>query len=326
MKVGIIGSGKIIHAALACMKMAGIETTALWCRNAEKGKPFCEQYGMTLYTDLEAFLQDDSYDVVYNALINSLHYEYTKKALQAKKHCIVEKPFTSTLKETLKLVELAEENGVMLFEAIMSRYSRNYEEIRKHLDEIGEIKLVSSTYCQYSSRYNDYLKGIVLPAFDPALSGGALYDINIYNLHFVEGIFGAPQQVSYGANLGFNGIDTSGIVMMDYGSFKAVCTGAKDSACPNGSRIMGTKGYIALNDRPGFVHDVILHLNDGTEKILDTVKEENPMMNEFARIADIYDRGDTVLASRWLQDTVNVMRILEACRNSAGIVFAADEK
>ena len=70
--------------------------------------------------------------------------------------------------------------------------------------------MVQCNYSRISSRYRQYEQGIVLPAFDPACSGGCLYDINLYNLHFVTGLFGRPEEVDYYANLGFNGVDTSG--------------------------------------------------------------------------------------------------------------------
>ena len=324
MKIGIIGNGGIVQAAMSVMKSAGIEMCALWCRNMQKGKPLADEYNCTLYTDFDAFLRDPSFDTVYIGLINSLHYEYARKALLAHKHCIVEKPFTTTAEEAEDLYRLSEENEVMLFEAIMSRYSRNYESVREHLSELGEIKLVRSTYCQYSRRYNDYLAGKILPAFDPALSGGALYDINVYNIHFNAGLFGMPAGVQYTANIGYNGIDTSGAALLDYGSFKAVCTGAKDCSAPNGSYIQGDKGYIECPGRPGMISNVTLHLNDGTVKELDVCSEPNPMLAEFEKIREVIDQNNRKLADQWMKSTLDVMNILVWARKDADIVFGDD--
>ena len=104
MKIGIVGNGGIVQQALHCLQEEKIEMTALWCRNGEKGKPLCDQYQLKLYTDYEAFLKDDSYDTVYIGLINSLHYEYAMKAVEAKKNVIVEKPFTSRYAEAVDLI------------------------------------------------------------------------------------------------------------------------------------------------------------------------------------------------------------------------------
>ena len=124
------------------------------------------------------------------------------------------------------------------------------------------VKLVQCNYSQYSSRYPDYLKGVVLPAFDPAFSGGSLFDINIYNVHFVCGLFGKPASVEYFANKGFNGIDTSGVLVMNYPEFIAVCVGAKDSQSPSHATVQGINGYIKLTSAPNTSRSVELCINN----------------------------------------------------------------
>jgi predicted dehydrogenase len=317
MIIGTVGNGGIVKTALSSLSGTGIRCTALWCRNGAKGKPLTEQFGIeNLYTDYDLFLQDPSFDTVYVGLINSLHYEFTKKAILAGKNVICEKPLTGTLAEAEELVRTAKEKGVFLFEAIMLRYSRNYEAVKAHLDEIGDVKLVISNYSQYSSRFDDYQAGKVLPAFDPELYGGALYDINVYNIHTMTGLFGRPQNAVYYPNRGFNGADTSGVMVLDYGSFKAVCTGAKDSASDCFTMIQGTKGYIKMPGRPGVVRNVTLHLYSGEEKPLDAAQEDNPMANEFMRIADVLDRNDTQTAEEWMERSLETMEILETGRKA----------
>jgi predicted dehydrogenase len=325
MKLGIAGNGGIVQMALHILKETDIEVTALWCRNGEKGKPLCEEYGLKQYTDYGAFLKDESFDTVYIGLINSLHYAYAKQAVLAHKHVIVEKPFTSRYAEAVDLIETAENEGVMLFEAIMSRYSKNYDMIISHLEEVGDLKLIQANYSQYSRRYDAYLEGKVLPAFDPALSGGALYDINVYNVHFVTGLFGAPVSVHYYANKGFNGIDTSGTLILQYSGFQAVLTGAKDSASASGTVLQGTKGYLELPERPGVIRNVTLHRNGIEEpEVLDLAYEPSPMKTEFERIAEVIDQKDENQAAVWMVHTRQAMSVLDQARVSADIEFAAD--
>ncbi len=311
MKIGIVGNGGIVLSALNSLRGCGIPYTALWCRNAEKGKPLCEEYDIeNLYTDYDAFLKDDSYDTVYIGLINSLHYQYSKQALLAGKHVICEKPLTGTYEEAADLVRTAKEQGVFLFEAIMLRYSPNYEKIAESLPEIGDIKLVISNYSQYSRRFDDYQNGKVLPAFDPKLYGGALYDINVYNIHTVTGLFGKPESFEYYANRGFNGVDTSGVLMMDYGTFKAVCTGAKDSESDSFTMIQGTKGYIKVPGRPGIVKNVVLSLHEGKTVSLDVSEETDPMGTEFLRMEKVMNENDRKTAEEWLAKSLFTMEIL----------------
>src|SRR5699024_7233687 len=79
------------------------------------------------------------------------------------------------------------------------------------------------------------------------------------------GLFGEPQQVHYAANLE-RGIDTSGILTMDYRSFKAVSIAAKDCAAPPRYVIQGTRGYLLQKSTANFCGPVTLHLNDGREE------------------------------------------------------------
>lgn len=319
MKLGIVGNGGIVKLALHILKDTDIIVSSLWCRNAEKGKPLVEEYGIpSLYTDYDAFLKDDSFDTVYIGLINSLHYEYAKKAILAHKHVIVEKPFTSTYEQAKELYDLTKENNVFVFEAIMSRYSKNYQHIQKYLPCIGDIKMIQCNYSQYSSRFDAYLRHEVLPAFDPEEYGGALYDINVYNIHFVEGLFGKPVFTHYEANTGFNGVDTSGTLIMKYPECIAICTGAKDSASHNGVMIQGTKGYIQMDSRPGIIQNVSLHTKE-EERVIDIEKMQSPMKTEFEQIAAIIAEKDDSTMMQWLLDSLEVMKILSNSRNEIGL-------
>lgn len=149
-------------------------------------------------------------------------------------------------------------------------------------------------------------------------------DINVYNISFVIGLFGAPKRSEYMANIGHNGIDTSGVVTMDYGSFKAVCTGAKDCSARNGIMIQGTKGWIEVPNRPGFIENVTLHLNqDNTDTIIDVAKER-PYIKEFRRMQEIWEADDRKQVDAWLQASLDTMAVLDTSRKQAGVVFPAD--
>ena len=114
-------------------------------------------------TGVTIHFMDESFDTVYIALVNSAHYSYAKQALLAGKHVIVEKPLVSSYAEARELSDIASEQNVFLFEAIMLRYSANYASIVKNLEKVGEISLILANYSQYSSRYDAYLEGKVYP-------------------------------------------------------------------------------------------------------------------------------------------------------------------
>lgn len=329
MKVGILGSGMIVHSALSVInQMKTVSCEALWYRAGDEhtAESLKEKYQIeNLYSDLDAFLKDAAFEVVYVGVINSAHYEYAKKALEAGKHVICEKPFTSNAQQAIELVELAKAKDLFLFEAVMLRYLKNYRKIQEKLEEIGEIKLIQCNYSQYSSRYSSYKQGNVLPAFNPALSGGSLYDINVYNIHFVVGLFGKPEKVHYFANIGFNGIDTSGVAILEYPTFKVVCCGAKDSDSKAGCQIQGEKGYFHIDSMAGTAKNVSLINKEATTIFADDVID-NPMENEFSVIEQLIGTKDYEATYSYMEKSVITMTVLEECRKQAGIHFAVDEE
>lgn len=95
-------------------------------------------------------------------------------------------------------------------------------------------------YTQYSSRYDAFLEGKIAPVFDPNKDGGALMDLNIYNIHLLAALFGLPDKVQYYANMQ-KGVDTSGILHLSYPDKQASLTASKDSYVTPRSFIEGEK-------------------------------------------------------------------------------------
>ncbi|MEX6039798.1 hypothetical protein [Providencia hangzhouensis] len=90
------------------------------------------------------------------------------------------------------LISISQTRGLFLFEAITSIHTPEFHFIKQHIDKLGEIKVIHGNYSQYSSRYNDYLQGRIHAAFDPQQAGGALYDINLYNIYLLSALMEHP--------------------------------------------------------------------------------------------------------------------------------------
>ena len=143
-------------------------------------------------------------DTAYIALVNPVHFAYAREALLAGKNVILEKPFCTRWAQTRELADLARGKGLFLLEAMPLWHGALFRKIRELVPALGPIRLVQGNYSQYSSRYDRYRKGEVLPAFDPALAGGALYDLNVYNIAWTAGLWGLPEKVLYAPNRGWN--------------------------------------------------------------------------------------------------------------------------
>ncbi len=326
MKLALIGTGKIVQEALMALQeipAAKIARQAIFGRphSREKAEAMAAEFGIAkVYTDYAELLADPAIDFVYIGLVNSAHYSYTKQALMAGKNVILEKPSTSSYSETKELADLAVANGLYLFEAVTLLHMPNFRGIQAALDELGDIKLIQCNYSQYSSRYDAYKEGTVLPALDPSMYGGALYDINIYNLNFVIGLFGAPRMVHYMANKGFNGVDTSGVLVLQYTDFTAVCVGAKDSDSPCGLTIQGDKGYIHVEGAPNVLTNFTLSVGGRTEtKQLNTY--EHRMVHEFLSFFEIYEKKDYARMEAGLEISKLVIQTAEQAGQSAGIPY-----
>ena len=325
MKLGIVGSGKIVQEFLPWLASSGAVELAALCstpRSAEAAAALCAQYGVPLHTtDYGQLLA--ACDTVYIALPNLLHTPYAKAALEAGRNVIVEKPLAPAAAEAAALARLAHQKGVFLFEAMTTQYLENYRKLRALLPRVGQVRLVQCNFSQYSSRYDAFCAGQVAPVFDPQQAGGALMDLGVYNVSYIVGLFGEPQQVHYAANIE-RGIDTSGILTMEYSSFKAVSIAAKDCAAPARYVIQGTKGYLLQKSTANVCGAVTFHANDGREEHFSLNGKRPRCAAEFEAFAHAIDTGDQELCSGMLDTSLAVSRVLTAARRDAQIRFPCD--
>ena len=313
--IAILGTGKIIPEAVAAMQASNkFRVANIWARprSRDKAAALAAQFNIDKFTtDLDAILNDTAIDFVYIGLINAVHYEYAKKCLDAGKNVILEKPFTTSSAQAQDLIDLALGKRLYLFEAITTLHQPNFRAIRDALKKIGDVKLILCNYSQYSSRYDAYKRGEVAPAFDPKLFGGALMDINIYNLNFVIGLFGAPQSVSYAANRGFNGVDTSGVVTLEYETFIAQCVGAKDSASPCFLNIQGDGGYIYSTSPPNELNSFELSVRGEDVQTFALNKFNHRMINEFIDFGAAFEQKNYAAVESYLNTSRDVMTVVD---------------
>ncbi|MDD8048984.1 MAG: Gfo/Idh/MocA family oxidoreductase [Thomasclavelia sp.] len=326
MKLGILGTGMIVQDLMNTFDILGIEDATILATEStiDLAKEMISKHKISGYTLDYDELLDSDVDTIYVALPNFLHYSFAKKALLKGKHVIIEKPITANSKELKDLITIAKKQNKIILEAMNIPYIPVFKGIQKDIGKVGKIKIVSMNYSQYSSRYNAFKQGQILPVFDYHKAGGALMDINVYNLSTVVNLFGQPKEVNYEANIE-KGIDTSGILTLDYGTFKAVCIGAKDCQAPVVNTIQGDEGFIKITTPMSQSVEYEVSSNKGDKE---TIKVEDPkhrLYYEFIEFNRIINELDFITANKMLDNSLIVSKVMETARKQVNVIFDNDK-
>lgn len=324
MNVGTIGTGGITTWFLTCWQETGNSCYAIYSRSQQSGEALRRKFqGNIVYTDVDAFLADERIDVVYVASPNSLHFQHAKQALLAGKHVILEKPFTSTIAECEELIQLAQAHDLFLMEGITVMDLPNGKLLASLLPEIGPVRMAVANMSKVSSKYHAYLHGEKPNVFQTSYSGGALMDLNVYNLHLMTMLFGLPEQVFYMARKQ-DGIDFSGCMTLRYPSHLAICIASKDSDADSFVEVQGELGYLHVCSASSTVSSIELHKH-GDIRIYQQQEHELTHIYYLRSFLQMIKKRDFAERDRRLRHTLEVMRLLVEARLSAAIVFEADQ-
>lgn len=230
------------------MKQAeNCELYAIAGRSMEKAEAFKEKYGFQkAYGSYEDLLADPQVEAVYIPLPNTMHYEWTIKALKAKKHVLCEKPLAPTAKEAREMFETAREQGVLLMEAFAYQHSPYIAEIQKELERgtIGDVR-----YMEAALITSDYVEGNIRMRRETL--GGSTYDLGVYCSSLILRMLGKePERVQAVSTFSKEKVDMYTAVLMEYengmrANFDCglVLATEKNSALDR-FQIHGTKGSI----------------------------------------------------------------------------------
>lgn len=182
-KWGIIGLGGIAHDFASVFESEQAELTAVGSRTLEKAEEFAQEYNVPkAYGSYEDLLADDEIDIIYLATPNSYHAENMKQILKAGKHVLCEKAITMNKQELDEVLAMAEEKGLVVAEAMTIYHMPLYQELKQRIDsgEFGALKLATAYFgsLKEADPQNRF--------FNPNLGGGALLDIGVYALSFVQ--------------------------------------------------------------------------------------------------------------------------------------------
>jgi predicted dehydrogenase len=261
-KWGIMSTARINSLFLAGARAAdGVEIVAVGSRDLARGEAFAREHGIErVHPSYESLLADDEIAAVYIPLPNSMHVEWTVRALDAGKHVLCEKPLSRRAPEVERAFDLAERQGRVLMEAFMYRHNPQTRRLIELIDEgaIGPPRLIRA---HFSFAVADPLDVRLYNEFD----GGALMDVGCYCVNGARLIAGEPEHVTAQQILGGDGVDVTFAATMSFaGGVLAHFDAGLTSASRDELEVVGADGALFLDD-PWHCRRPVIELRHGDQ-------------------------------------------------------------
>lgn len=248
-KIGIVGTNFISDLLCEAAGLVdGVEISAVYSRKLDTGAHFAAKHGIkTVFDDYNAMITSDTVDAVYIASPTFLHRDHTVAALDAGKHVLCEKSISTSAAEFADMKAAAGRSGKVLLEAMRPAHDPIYDLLREELSKLGRVNSASLEFKKYSSRYDNFKRGIVENAFNPEMKNSALSDIGVYPMWLAISLFGAPTSVSSVSKRLSNGFDADGTVTLSYPDFECTVGYSKIVDGTSPSVIKCERGSIILD-------------------------------------------------------------------------------
>ena len=324
-KLAIIGTGWISSSFVEAVQQTNsFEVVSVYSRTLEKAEEFATKHQIPSCTNQwTEFLLENNWDVVYIGSPNHTHGYYSKQLLEQQKNIIVEKPSFLSVEEWDEVHQLATEKNLFVIEAIRHYYEPAFQEIRKIIaPRLDEVKGAVLSYAKYSSKYDAFLRGEIANSFSLSSGGGALMDLGVYPIYNVISWFGMPEKVHYRARKLQNQADGQGIVSLEYPTFDVTIFVGKVLNICLPQEIYFGKETLQINDCQEIKEVKTLYMSE----VVETKEYElrkNPLEWEAIGFAKILERTPESLKQYEQSKKIsrNVLEVIEALRNSAGITF-----
>jgi D-xylose 1-dehydrogenase (NADP+, D-xylono-1,5-lactone-forming) len=299
---------KVIPAAKASQK---VELVGVASRAQDRAEQYASWWEIPrAYGSYEALLADDDIDAVYISLPNTMHCEWSIKALEAGKHVLCEKPLSRHPDEVAAAFDAADRTGRLLTEAFMWRHNPQTARLKELVDQgaIGELRLVRSTFS-----YGLYDETNIRLQTD--VEGGALMDVGCYTVSGSRFLAGEPERVFAEAWYGPTGTDWVFAGTMRFPG-DVVASFDCGTALPNRDELeaIGSDGSLFVDDPWHCLSPGIELRRDGKVERIELEPEDSYRL-ELENMSDaIRGRGELLLAR---DDAMGQARVLEALHESA---------
>ncbi len=318
---GILGTGGIAKAFTADVKnLPDQSVVAVGSRTLDSAKSFASAFGVErAHASYEALVADAAVDGIYVSTPHPMHHPNTLLALNAGKAVLVEKPFAMSAQEATEMVSLARKKGLLLMEAMWTRFLPHIAQIRKIL-AAGTLGKITTVGADHGQAIPVNPKGRM---FAPELGGGALLDLGIYPVSFANLVLGTPSKITAVSDRTFTGVDGQTSILLQYTSgAHAVLNTTLDAATPNRAFIVGTEARIEIDRTFYAPTSFTMTAKDG--RVLQHFKNDYPghgLREEAAEFVRCLRAGLKESPLMPLDETVSIMKVLDEVRRQIGLVY-----
>ncbi len=246
-KVGVIGCSKIARKSVinAINDSKYAEIGVIGSRDINKSIEFCNLFNCKSYGTYEDVINDDTIDLVYISLPNSLHEEWTVKAAEKRKHIWIEKPSTTSYESAKRMHKICKDNNVRLFEGFMFRYHPQQTIVKNFINE-GKLGDLLKFHGVYSFPMPDKSSNLLRKD----LGGGSLNDSASYPIYASRMLF-EEEPISVFSNFFIDnesGVDKIVDIILSFSNGKtAIISTAFGSYYQCNYTLIGSKARLILN-------------------------------------------------------------------------------
>jgi predicted dehydrogenase len=324
---GILGCGRIARKFAADLRLVSdAKLTAVGARQLENAQAFAKDFPAAhVHGSYEELVSNPEVDVIYIASPHALHHEHSLLCLNHNKAVLCEKAFAINQKQVIEMVELARKKKVFLMEAIWTKFLPHYQKVQELIakGELGEIKSILINF--------GFIPQPPIPTrlFDPALGGGSLLDIGIYNVFMALSFLGRPDSIEASMTPSPEGVDIQCAMLFKYNNgAMAQLFSSLSSNLATEADINGSKSRIRLTSR-FYAPSATIELFPGREESKQLIpfhKEAGAGYQYEARhVGDCLRKGLTESPVMSLDDSLLLIETLDRIRAAAGIHYTADK-
>lgn len=324
---GILGAGRIARKFASDLKLVSdAQLVAIGSRSMESAEEFAAEFPLQYKHDsYEALAANENVDVIYIATPHNLHHENTLLCLLHNKAVLCEKPFAMNVHQTKEMIALAKEKNIFLMEALWTKFLPHYNKLQSLLKEkkLGEVRSVLINFGFRPS------KPAPARMYDPALGGGTIMDIGIYNVFMAMSVLGKPDVVEASMTPAATGVDEQCAILFKYKNgalAQLFSTFSSDLATE--ADISGTEGRIRLTSRFYAPSSTIEFYADriDSKEVIEVEKEDGfGYQYEARHVTECLQKGLTESPVVKFEDTIELMEMLDKIRSIAGVRYATDK-